>query len=81
MNNRFFTEWKLHNKENDGWAYKTVKASDSYDECLKAFHSECATYIGSGQFDHVLVYIMDSFGNILKKEIWDASATTEEVTE
>lgn len=76
--NRYFVEWKLHNKENGGWAFKTEKNTDNYDEAVKSFHSSCATYIGTNPFDHVLVYIMDAFGNILKKEVWDAPVVVTE---
>lgn len=76
--NRFFVEYKLHNAENDGWAFKTVKSADNYDEALKSFHGECNTYIaGTQPFDHVLVYIMDAIGNVLKSEVWDKPITPE----
>lgn len=69
--NRFFVDYKLHNKKNDGWAYKTTKSTENYDEALKEFHNQCSTYIGGTDFDHVLVVLTDAFGNVLKIETWE----------
>lgn len=78
--NRFFVDYKLHNKENDGWAYKTTLSTDNYDRALKEFHHQCDTYIDSSQpFDHVLIVLSDAMGNVVKKEIWDMPVS--EVTE
>lgn len=79
--NRFFVEYKLHNRENGGWAYQVVKASDSFDECLKDYHSECAKYIGGTVFDHVCITIEDAMGNVLKSEVWDMPVVEEAVAE
>lgn len=71
---RYFVDFKIHNKENGGWAMKTTKNTDSYDDALKEFHTQCTTYIGGNTFDHVLITMTDSFGNIIKKELWEAKA-------
>lgn len=73
--NRFFVEYKLHNKVNGGWAYQTVKSDTDYDTCLKTYHKTCADYIGGDTFDHVCITIEDAFGNVIKKEVWDAPAS------
>lgn len=81
MNTRFFVDYKLHNKESDAWAFKTVKHTADYDDAMKAYHSECATYIGSTTFDHVCVVLCDAFGNVLMKQIWNAPVSSAPVTE
>lgn len=70
----FFVDFKLHNSENDGWAFKTVMHTDNYDEALKRYHTECATYIATNPFDHCLIILSDKFGNILDKTVWTAPA-------
>lgn len=82
--NRYFVDYKLHNKVNGGWAYKTEKSTDDYDEALKAFHNQCATYIGGDTFDHACITLVDAQGNVLKAEVWDmpfSPEPTPEITE
>lgn len=69
---RYFIDYKLHNKVNDGWAYATTKSTTNYDEALKEFYSQCTRYIGGDTFDHALIILNDMFGNIIKKELWSA---------
>lgn len=71
MITRYFVDFKVHNKENDGWAYKTELNTNDYDKALVKYFEVCKTYIGVTTFDHVLVTITDAFGNTLEKQVWD----------
>lgn len=71
MGNRFFVDFKVHNKENDGWAYKTELNTDDMSKAVKKFHEVCSQYIGGAVFDHVLVILSDASGNNIKTEVWD----------
>lgn len=80
MKNRFFVDFKVHNKENDGWAYKTELNTDDKAKAVKKFHEVCTQYINTAQFDHVLVVLSDAYGNALETEVWDEEKE-EEVAE
>ena len=77
---RYFVDFKVHNAENGGWAYKTELNTDDYDKALAKYHEVCKTYVNCNPFDHVLVTLTDAHGNPLKIEDWTKKATVE-VTE
>ena len=37
---KYFVSWYLHNKENDGWAYKVVNKYDTLDKAKKQYYAE-----------------------------------------
>lgn len=79
---KYFVSYFLHNKENDGWAYKVVGAYDDYSLAKKSYHNELSTYIGGNTFDKVAVTLTDSYGNQKMTEYWEAPAEpTPEPTE
>ena len=55
METRYFVDYKLHNAENDGWAYKTTKNTTDIAEAKKDYHSQLSQYIGSTAYDFVQV--------------------------
>ena len=67
---RYFVSYFLHNKQNEGWAYKTIGSYSDLSLAKKAYHGELATYIGSTAFDNVAVILNDSFGNVIQNEWW-----------
>jgi len=77
----YFVDYKLHNSENDGWAFKTEAHSANYDDMLKKFYAICNQYINTNPFDHVVVILSDAFGNQLKKEVWTKVVEPEVVEE
>lgn len=70
MEMRYFVDYKLHNAENDGWAYNTTKSTTDLAEAKKDYHSQLAQYIGSTVFDFVQVTLTDMYGNKIKSEYW-----------
>ena len=40
MEMRYFVDYKLHNAENDGWAFKTTKNTTDLAEAKKDYHSQ-----------------------------------------
>lgn len=75
---QYFVSWYLHNKENDGWAYKVVNRYDELSSAKKAYHTELANYIDSSAYDNVAVMLTDAYGNKIMSEYWHKA---EEVTE
>ena len=83
MEMRYFVDYKLHNAENDGWAYNTTKSTTDLAEAKKDYHSQLAQYIGSTVFDFVQVTLTDMYGNKIKSEYWqkpESEPTTDTTT-
>ena len=70
MEMRYFVDYKLHNADNDGWAYKTTKNTTDLAEAKKDYHSQLSQYIGSTDFDFVQVTLSDMYGNKVLSEYW-----------
>ena len=66
----YFVSYFLHNKVNDGWAYKVVNKYNDLGLAKKAYHGELNNYIGGETYDSVAVTLTDSFGNVLMSEYW-----------
>ena len=47
MKTMYFVDYKLHNAENNGWAFKTTKNTTDLAEAKKDYHSQLSQYIGS----------------------------------
>ncbi len=75
---KYFVSYFLHNKENDGWAYKVVASYNDLSAAKKAYHTELSTYINSTTYDNVAVSLTDSYGNKIMSEYWQAPAETEQ---
>lgn len=75
---QYFVSYFLHNKLNDGWAYKVVGKYADLGTAKKAYYTELASYIGGTTYDSVAITLTDSFGNKLDSEYWQM---TEETTE
>ena len=59
----YFVSWYLHNKENDGWAYKVENKYADLDAAKKSYYGLLANYVGSSVYDSVAVMLTDSLGN------------------
>ena len=68
----YFVSWYLHNKENDGWAYKVENKYLDLDSAKKAYYTLLGNYVGSSVYDSVSVMLTDSFGNRIMGEFWQA---------
>ena len=64
----YFVTYYLHNKDNDGWAYKVVNKYVDLQAAKKQYHTELASYIGADVYDSVCVTLTDSMGNVIMKE-------------
>ena len=73
----YFVSWYLHNKDNDGWAYKVVNKYTTLDAAKKQYHSELSNYIDSAVYDSVAVLLTDSLGNKIMGESWFAAEEPE----
>ena len=68
----YFVSWYLHNKDNDGWAYKVENKYTTFDAAKKAYHTLLGNYVGSSVYDSVAVILTDSHGNRIMSEFWEA---------
>ena len=70
METVYFVSYYLHNKDNDGWAFKVVGKYNSLDAAKKQYHSELSNYINSAAYDNVAVLLTDSYSNTIMHEWW-----------
>lgn len=77
MEIRYFVDYKLHNSENGGWAYKTTKNTTDLSEAKKDYHTQLSTYINSTAFDFVQVTLSDMYGNSILREYWQKPVVNE----
>lgn len=66
----YFVSWYLHNKENDGWAYKIEGKYALLDSAKKAYYGVLSNYVGSAVYDSVAVMLTDSLGNRVMSDFW-----------
>ena len=64
----YFVTYFLHNKDNDGWAYKIVNKYNDIQAAKKAYHTQLADFIATEVYDSVAVTLTDSMGNTIMKE-------------
>ncbi len=72
MGVKYFVSYFIHNKENDGWAYKVEKKCDDIASAKQAYHAQLANFINSTVYDNVAVTLTDSYGNKIMSEYWQA---------
>lgn len=68
----YFVNWYLHNKDNDGWAYKVEGKYTTLDAAKKVYHTQLSTYIDSAVYDQVAVTLTNSYGGTEMVESWSA---------
>lgn len=66
----YFVNYYLHNKDNDGWAYKVVGKYKDPDVAEKAYYGELENYVGGDVYDSVVVSLTDSLDNKLMSRYW-----------
>lgn len=68
----YFVNWYLHNKVNDGWAYKVEGKYLTLDQAKKVYHTQLSNYIDSDPYDQVAVTLTNSYGGVEMVESWTA---------
>ena len=69
----YFVDWKLHNKTNGGWAYKTELKTTDKDAAVRKYGEMINQYYGKDPYDFGLITMTDIYGNIVDKnqKYWD----------
>lgn len=70
MDTVYFVSYYVHNKDNDGWAYKVDNKYTTLDAAKKQYHTNLSSFIDSPVYDNVAVLLTDSYGNTLMHEWW-----------
>lgn len=70
MKNVYFVSWYVHNKDNDGWAYKVENKYNTLDAAEKAYFSTLGNYVGGDTYDVVVCTLIDSDGIIREIKRW-----------
>lgn len=63
----YFVDFKIHNSENDGWAFKTELHTSDYKVAKKKFFAVCEQYENT-TFDKGIITLTDEKGFCYKKE-------------
>lgn len=66
----YFVSWYIHNKNNDGWAYKIEGKYNDLDTAEKVYFTTLGTYVGGNTYDVVVCILSDSDGHILEIKRW-----------
>lgn len=66
----YFVSWYLHNKNNNGWAYKVENKYTTKNAAEKAYYTLLGNYVGGDTFDVVVCILSDSRGEILEVKRW-----------
>ena len=77
MKKVYFVTWYLHNKTNDGWAYKVEGKYTSKSAADKAFYTVLSTYTGGETYDVVIALLTDSEGFIWDIRNWTPNEDVE----
>ena len=63
----YFVTYYLHNKDNDGWAYKVVNKYTTLEAAKEAFYNEAGEHVNQAVYDVTTVILEDCFGNQILK--------------
>lgn len=64
MEQNYVVAYKLHDSKAGTWSNQAVAQYDDYWQAVAKYGSEVARLINVQDYDFVLVYLMDTFGNI-----------------
>lgn len=64
MEQNYVVAYKLHDSKSNQWSNQAVAQYDDYWTAMAKYGSEVARLINVQDYDFVLVYLMDTFGNI-----------------
>lgn len=64
MEQNYTVCYKLHDSKSGQWSNQAVAQYSDYWEAMAKYGSEVARLINAQDYDFVLVYLMDTFGNI-----------------
>jgi hypothetical protein len=73
----YFVNWYVHNKVNDGWAYKVEGKYTSLDAAKKVYHAQLSNFIDSDTYDQIAVTLTNSYGGTEMSESWTAPEINE----
>lgn len=69
----YFVNYYIHNKDNDGWAYKVVNKYNTEPEAEQVYCNELGSKINNPVYDIGTVSVTDSLGNDVIKRSWNRS--------
>ena len=64
MEQNYVVCYKIHDSKAGTWANQAVGQYDDYYTAVAKFGSEVARLINAQDYDFVLIYLMDTYGNI-----------------
>ena len=69
----YFVDYKLHNKDNDGWAFKTELKTTDKDAAVRKYGDLISKDYGTDPYDFGLISMTDMYGNVVDRnqKYWD----------
>lgn len=69
----YFVDWKLYNKDNQGWAYKTELKTTDKDVAVRKYGEMIEQYYGKDPYSFGIISMTDMYGNVVDKnqKFWD----------
>lgn len=75
----YFVDYKLHNKDNDGWAYKTELKTTDKNAAVRKYGELISQHYGKDPYDFGVISMTNMYGNTVDGNIkfWDNTAEPE----
>lgn len=69
----YFVDYKLHNKENDGWAFKTELKTTDKGTAVRKYGELINQFYGKDPYDFGNIQMTDVYGNVVEnnQKFWD----------
>lgn len=82
MEQNYTVAYKLHDSKSNQWSNQAVAQYSDYWQAVAKYGSEVSRLINVQDYDFVLVYLMDTYGNINpSNKVWRDSRVAPEPPE
>ena len=71
----YFVDWKLYNKDNEGWAYKTELKTTDKNAAVRKYGEMINQYYGKAPYSFGYVAMTDMYGKVVEnnEKFWDTT--------
>lgn len=75
----YFVDYKIYNKDNQGWAYKTELKTTDKDTAVRKYGALIDNFYAKDPYAFGLITMTDMYGNVVDKNIkyWDKTPSPE----
>lgn len=75
----YFVDYKIYNKDNQGWAYKTELKTTDKDQAVRKYGALIDNFYAKDPYAFGLISMTDMYGNVVDKnqKYWDNTPAPE----